>query len=646
MPLPQSARARLTAHLSADLLQRLSPVGVAVTEPAWRYGCQTVAAHAAATQAAAFACLREPGLRDDAGLIWRAAKDLQRAAEQLARSLWALSCLTLDYALVRDPRAAEDALRRAVCDYLRSTTGSPDPVEQAAGDLQQAVERLCAASYPGSAHPLAQLLKIEPGRELDRRGKPSVSRVLAAFYLRADELEERLRPVIRGVTDQPVEVLTATEIVVGLLGSPNPFIALEASADCIDRTAHDIARGGSATRPAFRAARDRLDQAAFSLGQIAAEEARLADAGSGADIADSALNVYRRVIEGHLRPSAWFLVSLDKVRLAQAPTLTALDGVVRKAGGTLARVWDESVVVPARNAGAHEDFTWDSRRDVLVFDGGEVSVTELREATSRAQSFVAGVSLARDALPWLFRASVRAATGSPSFLASEGEAQAVRLLGTNGLLVQGVTHEKGSFRAHVERVRREDINPALQALTYGSRWLPDTEQFQVLVEGDGHPVIDVDRAALDATFAVWHDTISRFRLMPLSAFLPANWAARSHSEPPARAARNAAWIAADDALDAWFDLEGGTTTDQLDELQARLEHVEATIGALLPLVQERHRWPLERVRSHVAAVRKLRDVPGLGALSGPLVVFGPIRELQALHGLWSPVARLPTVPGS
>ena len=112
-----------------------------------------------------------------------------------------------------------------------------------------------------------------------------------------------------------------------------------------------------------------------------------------------------------------------------------------------------------------------------------------------------------------------------------------------------------------------------------------------------------------------------------------------------RAAKSAAWIAADDALDAWIALEGGRTPDQDEVLDARLQLVDSSLAALLPLVDEGHRSPPLLVRSLASDIRHCGRTATQGALTARLLARR-LSELEALHDLWSPVPRLPTVPGS
>jgi hypothetical protein len=155
--------------------------------------------------------------------------------------------------------------------------------------------------------------------------------------------------------------------------------------------------------------------------------------------------------------------------------------------------------------------------------------------------------------------------------------------------------------------------------------------------------MDLSRSALDATLMVWGQARATFNSMPPSTFLPATAWARLAVESSAEAADAAAWLALNDAINAYDDAHEapGTRGARLLGLSLQLEIVSAALAATMTVLPAETTSHLEQA---LELVRPAAAWAASGAQSGEL---GPSKELERrindLFDSWPVVSVLPTL---
>jgi hypothetical protein len=179
---------------------------------------------------------------------------------------------------------------------------------------------------------------------------------------------------------------------------------------------------------------------------------------------------------------------------------------------------------------------------------------------------------------------------------------------------------------------------------WASRRLERTERFVVNLPEMAMPAMDLAREPLDATFGVWLQAFRDFQVMPSSTFLPANIAARLAVEAPQIAVRAAAWLALDDALDAY--LEAGVTTSApmskaIGPLICRLNLITTALAATIATLSQHNVRPLEEARELVKTAGESALLPARG-LNVAVALQMPV-EIRNRRDRYPVPALLPTV---
>ena len=177
------------------------------------------------------------------------------------------------------------------------------------------------------------------------------------------------------------------------------------------------------------------------------------------------------------------------------------------------------------------------------------------------------------------------------------------------------------------------------------RLLVNVETFTISSAEDGHPRVVVSADALDLTMPIWEYAVSTLDRMPFSTFLPANLAARRTSEDLPTAIRSIAWIAVDDALDAFNGSPDHWDPETRAVLLARLLVVELAVEQVARALDSTSAPRLIRVRS---SIQELRGVIAKRAPSNPgaLEPLPVVRGLRTQWARWGPVPRLPGIEGT
>lgn len=456
---------------------------------------------------------------------------------------------------------------------------------------------------------------------VDERGIFSPSRLLAAHYGRYHQLELRLGSLLSVLTPRPPDILNALGPAEALALSARPLITLRTAIRIRDLFDERIAADVEAlARPMnqlkLNVARSATSHAA--LLRLSAQREKALTAGERAAID---LDMYRRTIEGQLRPWAWSLLQVFGRTASRAPELSSIREQLLSAHDPLLTDAARAILPDARNAAAHEDYEWDDDRGVLHVGDAEIHPGEVEDATDRAYCFMMGAEAA-----WRC-----ARYSSPEFgtLLDAGNPRggfpalnvrnAISHFGTNGLHVRSWSHQKRVLTVVVDDIPLRLINPCFQAVMWASRHLESTERFVVTTPAATRPAMDLSRAPLDANFVVWWEAARRFTAMPLSAFMPVNTWARLAVELPDEAARASAWHALNDTVHAYKEAHDapGPLGERLGALVDRLDLVTTAIAATMASLPAEAVGPLADVldltraaaAATAAAARGLNGVP-------------------------------------
>jgi hypothetical protein len=528
--------------------------------------------------------------RGDATELRLAANNLATSTASFARDLRLISLLEPGGHLAQ---RLHDSMLRLSVQILSLPTGAGGIGETAdqRAETESALDQLRSDALDFTEDPFLAIFDA-PHRELcDARGVPTTTRVLGRHYGQYGKLERRVRPIVNAVLPNAGLTLeNAIEVVMGLIGAPRFLPASRATFEVIELAESEIARQGVAwARPLLEVKR-RVGRSVANHQATLRSHQTLQAASSTAERAQLLLDLYRRMIEGQLRPSIWSHLRLHGAGGQRMPETSALRDQLLSIG-TPAMLDSARAILPAvRNAAAHEDFMWDDKNRRLLVGDADVSIEDLEQATELAYSIVVGVECgwvcARDAFPELarFLDSEDPTFGHPVL----AEKHAITFFGANGFRVRSYLHEDGIFSVSLEEWPNHLINPGFQALMWAARTLPpDTERFQIRLGSGEVLAAEVSRSALDATFIVWMRARGLFDAMPMTAFLPANTYARLLVESPEVAVKAVAWQSVNGVLHAYEDLQG---TEPPSQRKAYLEkHFYVTVAALgytMPLMPQ------------------------------------------------------------
>ena len=479
----------------------------------------------------------------------------------------------------------------------------------------------------------------------DGNGIFSSTRLLSAFYGRYDDLYARLRRLLQPITNTPPALLSALWPALGLLLSERPLIALRTAFRVRDLLEAGVSAHVNEIARPLRQLKLSVDSSVDNHAGMVGVIRQLDQAESDLERARLKLDLYRRMVEGQLRPWAWTLLRIHGHRDGRVPTLASLRERLVANGDPLLADAARAMLPAARNAAAHEDASWDELRIVLRTDRGEVSVADLEDATERAYSFMLGAECAWACVRFASTAFAAAldAEDPPNGLRGISERDAVRHFGTNGLAVRRWTNERGVLTVLIDDLAPPAINPCFQAAMWASRLLERVERVVVTTADRQLAIMDLSRPALDATFLVWVQARAAFGEMPTCTFLPANAWARLAVETPDAAAKSAAWLALNDAVSAYDEAIDMMTpiAEAATFLAPRLDLAATAVAATMAVLPPVTGGPLPRVLrvTRLAGIRAA--LVARGGLLGPSAQLEA--EIRGLHGAWSAVAPLPTL---
>ncbi|MFC7595912.1 hypothetical protein ACFQU3_11375 [Terrabacter sp. GCM10028922] len=436
------------------------------------------------------------------------------------------------------------------------------------------------------------------------------------------------------------DVLACVAIVGWVSGAPDPVAAaasmsvmLSALIDCDVEVTQQILDHFKGREQTSRQARQRVLAAVTVLDEQKGETQALT-------VADA----YKRLAEGPVRHFGWALRCLRVGSWSSPPTLTPVREALIGLGGFEALIAEQGILVDIRNGEAHENLEWDGHEQVYLVHGRAIEPGSVVSAIRLALGFDRGCEAAMACYRALH---VQPTGGLPSV--AEGNRmpawqRAETFFGVNGLRVLTADFNARTASIGLARLHQSDVNPCLQALLCAALLLPKVEVFEVYVGDPASPQIKLPRRALDLTLPVWNLAQATFDMMPFTAFLPANFVARSARETPTAAVRAIAWIAADDALDAYNgapDLWDETATRTFLD---RLGIVELALAQCADLIPDgagfRHKAVLATVREIKAEVEARAERPLDVRTLETLACLTTVRQYWSA---WGPVPRLPNI---
>jgi hypothetical protein len=594
-----------------------------------------------------FDALLDPINLTDAGCLRITSTEL---GNRVAAVLENLDCL----ASLSPPGAAESAnlrgaLSRAVLatfDHLSGTAGL-DHVLKCRAEMDEALGQLRAVAdtYAFPADACEAAFGVSHEQLLDGNRVFSQPRLLSAYYGRYDVLARRIGSLLSAITSDPPDLLDAVAPAEALVLMSHPLVALRTARRVRHLIEQKFATDPDRTAEILRKHKLSVDRSAASHAAMVRLLAQIEQAETEAERAQMTLDWYRRMVEGQLRPWAWSLLQIVGRSSSKVPELASLREQLVSEGTPLFIDAAAAILPEARNASAHEDYLWDEDLGKLRVGDTVVSVEDLEEAADRAYTFMAGAECAwrcsRTTLPELAR--LLDSEDPSSGLRAIRERTAVTHFGTNGLALRRWTHENRCLTVVLDDLPHRSIDPCFQAAIWASRHLESVERVIVKVKEGAVVAMDLPRSALDANFLVWKEAFIRFRVMPGTTFLVANAAARLAVESPAQAARAITWLALNDVMHAYIDMEEttGPIRGRFAQLAARLELAVISLSTTAPTL------PAITVSHLYRALDLLVPAASWAAAAGRDLSPGPSgrlqRDIEQLYDELPVVALLPTI---
>lgn len=418
----------------------------------------------------------------------------------------------------------------------------------------------------------------------------SPPRLLSAYYGRYDELARRLASLLSAITTDPPDLLNAVAPAEALVLTSHPLVALRTARRVRDLIEQQFAADPDRIAGILRMQKLAVDRSAASHAGMVRLLGQIKQAETAAERAQLHLDLYRRMVEGQLRPWAWSLLQIMGRSGSKVPEVSSLREQLVSEGTPLLLDAAAAILPEARNASAHEDYMWDEDLRVLHVGEAIVSVEDLENAAELAYTFMVGAECAwrcsRTALPELAR--LLDSEDPPNGLRAIRERAALEHFGTNGLNPQRWSHESRRLTVVLDELPHRSVDPCFQAAIWASRHLESLERVIVQVQNGAITAMDLPRSALDANFLVWKEARARFNVMPGSTFLVTNAAARLAVESPTEAAQAVTWLALNDVMHAYIDGAEGIAPirDRIAQLADRIQLAVVSLSTTAPTLPE------------------------------------------------------------
>jgi hypothetical protein len=409
---------------------------------------------------------------------------------------------------------------------------------------------------------------------VDDRGVVSAVRLIPEFYQRYSELDalvnDHLAPLTSGVIPFPrnLELLvpaltTEFQAEVSLAASGVKAMLLRHADAAEDRF------GG------IRQITDRVDASATNHEGTIQLASQLRNLESSMDRTLLALELYRRVVEGQLRPWVWALLRLMGRQGDQAPMLSRLKEQARSERLLVLQLAADLIHVEARNAAAHESAEWDPHTEMIKVGEDCLGESGLTDMYARSYAFMVGCELGLSlAVAESNELASRLASGKMSGDSwAFSRQQATRLLATNGLHVRRWRLDGSTVKVWLDQLTLDSLNPCLQALIVFSMQKSRVERFEVWLPDTEAPTIEVSYKSMHLNAHVWVVARSYFDEMPVGVFLPAHLDLRLAFESPKAAVEAVAYLLLNDMVHAFdsFRWDDEKRRGDLDHLARRLD---------------------------------------------------------------------------
>ncbi|GIG23802.1 hypothetical protein [Cellulomonas denverensis] len=569
-----SERRRDAARVAADALERRErlPLGaIPIDDDAWAHFVERLVWLTPAI-AGIDRDVRRAAERGDFGSLRRAGESVAALLERVDETLRPAAM----FVHTRRPELERlHVLIGSRCEHwTRQLIGEADA---RAGRLTDVDDALAALSGPerDPIDPWHAALGVPRSQIADPRGIVSLPLVLAAFHGRLDVLRQLVARLYRPFGVTSLEHLRAVDYTRTLLEAADPIEVAQTAIHVRRLIATQFAEDPEATAAAFCDLLEGVERSHSSIEMILENQKRIAETNRAHTRASLRLDNYRRMVESQVRPWAWVIVRLHTRASGSAPMLSQLLDRLRATHDSLAARFAECIEVEARNAAAHEDNRWDARRQALVGPNADIDVAMLTALTRRAQGLMSGAelgwALACGDLPELTELSHRQVSiPRPMILQMNA---ALSRFATNDLQVDEWSYDVDTLTVTIRDLPFRKFNPGAQAVLEASMELRDVERFEVRVRGHEQAALVATRATLARATSLWLTALADFTIMPSAVFLPLLVESRLEVEAPDVAARAAAWLALNEAVQClddvpWVLLSAGTAPREALRLPA------------------------------------------------------------------------------
>jgi hypothetical protein len=499
--------------------------------------------------------------------------------------------------------------------------------------------------YPFVEDPCEAAFGVPFDSVRDAKGIFSGPRLLGQYYGHYSQLQRRLNSILSIITSSPPDLLNALRPAEALVLTQRPLVALRTALRTKNLLGSKLAEDAEKLAQPLNALKSEIDRSATSHAGMVRVAQQLESAETSSERATLTLDLYRRMVEGQLRPWAWTLLRILGRPDGKAPELASLREQLLAERAPLLRDAAEAILPSPRNAAAHEDYTWDDNRKVLQVGDTTISIDDLEAAISRAYAFIAGAECAWRCMRTESSELARLLDNdkAPQELRIIGQMIAVEHFGTNGLSVHKWTVDGDVFSVVVDDLPLSSVNPCFQAVMWASRHLVNTRRFVVKIAGHSRPAMDLGRQPLDACFTVWREAVAHFSAMPQSTFLPANAWARLAVELPHHAVQAISWLALNDAQHAYLDAGemSGPVPERIAALNSRLHLIATALTATVTTLPIEMMEPLEEVHEVITAAVRWNLPATIGLSSGPAI--DSLIQIRDLCMSYPVPAVLPTV---
>lgn len=537
-----------------EQLPDLPPSTIPVTNDAWQ---QSVAD---SEVSAVVEMLVRLGNSVDAAVLDGGYAAARRAADEVASLMgYALMCLwclcALRPAARCDVPGLSSALQEVAALFLDGLAQARSPGRGIPlSEISARVNVILESLNTDGDDPMLTAFGVSTSDVTDSRGAISASHLFASFHGRLDELITKSNAVFSPLAAPGTitRLETVDVFVAALIRAPHPVRTLRSAIEVRNLIRTRWASNAESAAQALADLVSRADRSYASYLAILGTVSQIAKGESPAEQAALELDVYRRMVEGQLRPWGWTVLKLLGQSDAPMPLLAQLRDQLRACGTRLSVEISELLLPEVRNAAAHEDYVWDPRGEALIVGDTRITRDDLARESNVAYSIVCGCELgfvaALSDTSNIGRALDRRMSTHPTVY---DQKSAKNFFGANGLRIILWLETDGVLKVVVEALDLQRVNPCIQACLWTLRILRGTTSISVFVQGSPRVAIELDRSALDVIFPLWLAGQRWFTALPVSVFIPALVALRVPTETEEEAIKAGIWFALNDAVHAY-----------------------------------------------------------------------------------------------